>query len=395
MAAIAEAQPQITKKKPPAPGLGWWKSLLLTLPIVPFTFFGLMGGLASGNAEPIMIIPGLITGILFTVFFFLMLVTGKTHRYRSALFILLAFALPVYLISRLFETFGTNMLTDEMTFSGLAQFCPLTMPMVLLPAVLKGVVVFPGEIAGGAVWFLLWVGVSLSIGRGWCSWGCFFGGWDEFFSRLRKKAVIKQVGPKWRLLPFAILLVIVLLSALTFHPIYCEWLCPFKTVSEFEAPTSLRTIAALVIFIALFIGLVIALPLLTKKRIQCALFCPFGAMQSFFNKINIFDVRIDPEKCNVQCKRCLRECPTFSLDESSLASGKALMSCTRCGQCVDACPQGAMSYHIKGTPADVSPNVPRLLYLYPAYILLSVLGGGIITSGLWRILKWITTGSMI
>jgi ferredoxin-type protein NapH len=376
------------------PRMAIWKALLLTLPVVLFASGGLMEQLMGGHAQLIGVIPALIVWVLLTVFFFRMLVTGKTHRYRSALFILLAFALPFYLIPGLFATFGTNALTDAMTYSGKAQFCPMTMPMVLLPAVLKGVVVFPGRLAMGATWFLLWAGVSLAIGRGWCSWGCFFGGWDEFFSRLRKKPVIKPVNRKWTFLPFAILLAIVLLSALTFHPIYCEWLCPFKLVSEYEAPTSLRTMVALGIFPVLFLGLVIALPLLTKKRIQCALFCPFGAMQSFFNKINIFEVRLDPAKCT-GCQRCIRECPTFSLDESSLESGRALMSCTKCGQCVDACPQRAMSYHIKGTAVGIRPNVARLLYLYPAYILFSIVGGHIIVGGLARILMLMTTGSMI
>jgi len=371
-----------------------WKAVLLTLPVVPFASSHLMGELTSGEAQLIKIIPALLVWILLTVVFFLMLVTGKTYRYRSALFILVAFALPVYLIPQLFETFGTNMLTEEMTLSARAKFCPMTMPMVLLPAIFKGVVVFPGLVVEGALWFFLWAGASLAVGRGWCSWGCFFGGGDEFFSRLRKKPVIKQVDRKWRLLPFAILLAIVLLAAVTFHPIYCEWLCPFKVVSEFEAPTTLRTQVGLGIFISLFAGLVVTLPLLTKKRIQCALFCPFGAMQSFLNKINIFEVRIDPAKCT-QCKRCIRECPTFSLDDSSLESGKALMSCTKCGQCVDACPQGAISYHIKGTPIGIRPNTARVLFLYPAYILLSVVGGHIVTYGLWRVLKLITTGSMI
>ena len=384
----------LTRTREGSPRMAIWKALLLTLPMVPFTAIMLMQVLRSGAATPVMVIAALLIWILLTVSFALMLISGKTHRYRSALFILLAFLLPFYFIPNMIENYGTMMLSDEMLYSGEANFCPLTMPMLIVPAVLKKIVIFPGPVVGGATWFLLWVGTSLAVGRGWCSWGCFYGGWDEFFSRLRKKPAIKRVDRKWTYLPFAVLLAIVLLSAVTLTPIYCEWLCPFKTITEFEAPSSLKTIVTLGIFISLFIGLVIALPLLTKKRIQCALFCPFGAMQSFFNKINIFEVRIAPDKCS-ECKLCLRTCPTFSLDESSLESGKPLMSCMKCGQCVDGCPKGAISYHIKGTPVGVRPNVARVLFLYPAYILFSLLGGYIMTAGLWRIFKWVTTGSMI
>jgi polyferredoxin len=54
------------------------------------------------------------------------------------------------------------------------------------------------------------------------------------------------------------------------------------------------------IFIALFAVLVIALPLLTKKRTQCAFFCPFEAFQSIFNKTSVFDVNIDRTRCTAQ-----------------------------------------------------------------------------------------------
>jgi ferredoxin-type protein NapH len=384
----------LAQTKEGSPRMAIWKAMLLTLPIVPFAASGLMNSLTGGNAQLIDLIAGLTIWILLTAVFFRMLVTGKTHRYRSALFILLGLAVPLYLIPQFFEILGTNMLTPEMTYAGRARFCPMTIGAVILPAVLKGVVIFPGPIAEGAVYLFLWTGASLVLGRGWCSWGCVFGGWDECFSRLRKKAVIKHVDRKWRFLPFAVLLAIVLLSAITLHPIYCEWLCPFKVVSEFEAPVSLATTVALGIFPLTFLGLVVALPLLTKKRIQCGLFCPFGALQSFFNKISIFEPRIDLDKCS-QCKRCLRECPTFSLDEGSLVSGKALLSCTRCGQCVDACPKEAMSYHIKGTRIGVSRHAARLLFLYPAYILFCGFGGAVVTGALWRVLRLITTGSMI
>jgi ferredoxin-type protein NapH len=191
-----------------------------------------------------------------------------------------------------------------------------------------------------------------------------------------------------------VLLAIVLLSTVAFSPIYCEWLCPFKMVTEFQAPSTLLAQVQVTIFVVLFIALVIALPLLTRRRIQCGLFCPFGAMQSFLNKINIFDVRIDPEKC-AQSRQCVRTCPTFSLDESSLASGNPLMTCAKCAQCVDVCPREAISYHVKGTPLKASPAAAPVLFLYPAYLLLLFLGGGIVAAGLLRILRLVATGSML
>jgi len=379
-----------------------WKAVLLILPAALLSSLTWLGNLMGGDVDALIVVSLVASWLGFNVLFVLMLTTGKTYRYRSIMFILTAIALPLDFIPYMVETYGSMMLTDDVMYSGGASFCPLTMPMILIPALLKGVVIFPGEVLPGAakgafsMMFILWVGASLAVGRGWCSWGCFYGGWDELFSRICKKPLIKhkQIDSRWRYLPYAVLLAIVLLSAITFSPVYCEWLCPFKVVTEFQAPSSTLAIIQIAIFVLLFVGLVIVLPLLTKRRIQCGLFCPFGAMQSFLNKINVFEVRIDPEKCS-QCKKCIRECPTFSLDESSLESGKPLMTCTKCAQCVDTCPQGAISYHIKGTPLKANPTVAKVLFLYPAYILLMFLGAGSVAAALYRILRLITTGSML
>lgn len=386
----------------PRPGMAVWKAVLLILPIALLSSVAWLPSVLAGQAEPLQAVAFPVAYLGFFTVFVPMLTSGQTHRYRSVLFIMVAIALPLDFIPWMIKTTGSMMLTDESIYSAGASFCPLTMPMIIIPALVKRTVIFPGELlpqaAHGAfsVMFIIWVGTSLAVGRGWCSWGCFYGGWDELFSRLRRKPVIqhKQIDRRWIYLPFAVLLAIVLLAAVTLSPIYCEYLCPFKIVTEFAAPTTLLTIIQMVVFVGLFIGLVIVLPLLTRRRTQCGLFCPFGAMQSFLNKINVFEVRIDPDKCS-QCKRCIRECPTFSLDESSLDSGKPLMTCTKCAQCVDACPKGAITYHIKGTSLKASAAVARNLFLVPAFLLMGLIDAGTVAAGLWRILKLITTGSML
>ena len=145
---------------------------------------------------------------------------------------------------------------------------------------------------------------------------------------------------------------------------------------------------------SLFIGLVIVLPILTKKRIQCSLFCPLGALQSLTNKINVFDIRVDKSKCT-DCKACIRTCPNFAMDENSLAAGKTMLSCSKCGKCVDTCPKHAIDYHIKGTAVATRPNLARVLFIYAAYLVTIVLGGGILATAIYRLLKLITTGSLL
>jgi len=165
-------------------------------------------------------------------------------------------------------------------------------------------------------------------------------------------------------------------------------------VTEFEEISSSKILLQTIIFFSLFVGLVIVLPILTKRRVQCGLFCPMGAFQSFTNKFNIFEVRIDPEKC-VQCNLCAKTCPTFSIDEESVNKGKPRITCTKCGKCVDACPKEAVSFHIKGTPLGVSYEKARLMFIYPAFLFLAIMGSGMITGAIYRVLLLVTTGSMI
>ena len=155
-------------------------------------------------------------------------------------------------------------------------------------------------------------------------------------------------------------------------------------MTEFPEVTSAETAVQAVIFGSLFIGLVLVLPVLTRLRTQCTFLCPFGAFQSLFNRLSVFEVRIDRTKCT-DCVTCRRACPTLSLDEGSVARGRAMMSCMRCGACVDACPKGAVVWHVKGTSITASPELARLLFLYPAWAFATLFGGSIIASTVQKI----------
>ncbi len=373
-----------------------WKSVLLCLPMAVVTFILLSkGSLPKGG--PALLAFALVF-LFFNAVFFLMIHTGKTDRWRAPVFIIYSATFVLSFISHLIEARGSMSLSEANVVEGLTPFCHIVIPMTLIPAALTKTIIFPGTILGGyasiASMFALWIGASLSLGRGFCSWFCFFGGLDDGFSRIRKKPFIKQIDPKWRYLPFAVLLVVVIWAALAMAPVYCQWLCPYKTVTEFSAVTSVTTLIQAIIFVSLFIALVVVLPILTRRRIQCSLFCPFGAFQSFTNKLNVFEVRVDPEKC-VKCGLCARECPTFSVDREKAASGRAALTCMKCGKCVDNCPRHAAFFHIKGTPLTGGFEGYRRLFLYPAFLFLATLSSEYMQDAVVRVVKLVTTGSLI
>jgi ferredoxin-type protein NapH len=376
-------------------GMAIGKSLALTIPMALLTGLLLMGG--GLESDPLYRASAGITWLGLNAVFFRMLATGKTHRWRSVLFILMALAMVFWFLYEVFTLRGSNVVTEANAIQGEVPFCHLVIPMVIVPALLTGTVIFPGSLLTGfasiASMLVLWLGTTLAIGRGWCSWVCFYGGWDEGFSNILKKPVIKNIDRRWALFPWAFLLFIVLTSALTLSPVYCDWFCPFKAVTEFGAVNSIRAVIQTVLFVSIFLGLVIVLPILTKRRTQCGLFYPFGAMQSLTNAINVFDVRIDTEKCT-SCGLCIRQCPTFSIDERSLARGRTLATCTKCGRCVDACPKKAITFHVLGTPAGIRPNLARVLFLYPAFLVFTAMGGGMILFAIRHLLRLAFSGSI-
>ena len=374
-----------------APPRGIGRSLLLSVPMALLTLL-LFTPVLRQPGRPAKL-AALIAWAFMIALFFLMMRTRETYRWRRIFFVTLGFLFPVGFIWDLIALRSSMSIPMERMISGDTPFCFMVLPMTLIPAALTKTIIFPGSILPTpsnphsiAMMVALWLLATIILGKAWCSYGCFFGGLDEGFSSIAKKARLRKINPRWRLAPWAILVAIVLLSAATYEPTYCMWLCPFKAVTEFPQVRSTQTALQFGIFIALFLGLVVVLPFLTKRRTQCAFFCPFGAFQSIFSRTSIFDIRIDKEKCGAGCLLCQNNCPTLAIDQDAIRAGKTLSSCMRCGACVDVCRKDAAVWHIKGTPVGVKPERARLLYLYAAWTFASMFGGSIIANSLQKLI---------
>ena len=366
------------------------RSLLLTLPILLWSL--LMFGNPNAHADRLSHIAGAVTSAFMIVLFFMMMKTRSTYRWRRYFFVSLGILFPIGFIHNLFVMRGSMGIPIEEMIAGRTPFCFMPIPLLILPAAFTRTLVFPGSIAGTshgiAAMVGLWLAITLVIGKGWCSYACFFGGIEEGMAAIPPRAKIRKLDPRWRYLPWAVLLAMVLLSLAIFEPAYCMWLCPFKAVTEYVAARNMLGLVQNVIFVVLFAGLVIVLPLLTKKRTQCSFFCPFGAFQSIFNKTSIFEIKIDSAQCK-PCLLCQNACPTMSLSKESIARGETLMSCMKCGACVDVCPRHAVVWHIKGTEIAWKPERARLMFLYAAWAMAVMFGGSIITQGLATLLHFL------
>jgi polyferredoxin len=365
-------------------------SVLLTLPIAIWSFLMFAHFWQPNRSAQIAII---MTAVFMIALFFMMMRTRSTYRWRRWFFVAMGLLFPVGFIHTVIAMRGTMGIPIEEMIAGRTPFCFLPIPLLILPAALTKTVVFPGSIlpgrgmagAGMAAMAGMWLAITIVVGKGWCSYLCFFGGIEEGMAAVVPRAKLKKIDTRWRYGPWAVLLATSLLSLALFDSVYCMWLCPFKAVSEYVAARNTLGLVQNGIFIVLFAGLVIALPLLTKKRTQCAFFCPFGAFQSIFNKTSVFDVKIDRTRCS-PCVLCKTACPTMSLTDESIAQGETLLSCMKCGACVDVCPKDAAVWHIKGTEVASKPERARLLLLYAAWGMAIMFGGGIIAQGLATIL---------
>jgi len=172
-----------------------------------------------------------------------------------------------------------------------------------------------------------------------CGWGCPFGALQELLHSLPwlRKMKRKSKPPFWvmnliRTVLFLVTLLVLfgVVSGKRGFVVY-HLVNPFNLFNlEFETFSIILTVAA-----SLILGLVIYRPF-------CQVICPFGFLSWLTERLSIYRVRIDHDRCD-ECGICDRACPSSAAD--GLVKRVAFPAdCFSCARCLSVCPTDAIHY---------------------------------------------------
>lgn len=197
--------------------------------------------------------------------------------------------------------------------------------------------------------FILAAGVL--FGRAICGFICPFGLIQELLYKVPfpKKKLWK--GFTYIKYIFLVFFVLLLPVACTNElgmgaPAFCEYICPVGTLEGgipllATHPELRKTIGALFSLKACILVLTLT-GCFSVCRFFCKVMCPLGAIYGLLNKISIYHMEIDKEKC-ISCGKCHIECPM----DVNPAETPNSAECIRCGKCTACCPKQVLSLRFR------------------------------------------------
>lgn len=203
---------------------------------------------------------------------------------------------------------------------------------------------FPYYVLGILIFF------GVILGRAICGFLCPFGFFQDLLNRIPFYKKIKEwKGDRiLRHLKYIILVVFVIVLPIIYKltPFYCKYICPSGTVAGILlaiSDNSLFHVFGKIFAWKFSLLIIVIITSIMIFRPFCKYICPLGAFYGFFNRISLFSISLDEEKC-IGCKRCHSACE-MCVDPSANPNSA---ECIRCGKCINVCPKDALHYCIGG-----------------------------------------------
>lgn len=285
----------------------------------------------------------------------------------------------IILHSILWYVFGIHVLT---------KLCPFTFATQVGSLELNFTILF---------WTLVF-GSTLFLGRAFCAWGCMFGAYQDFVSRVTKTLRIKPIKSKYGRWLLAFIVTLLIVSFILTNQNYWPSLYWFAAMTVFAGMTvwwlvekdkSVKNLLTLpkYIYVAQYLGGIIALWITlnvfqkgftfvfekygvfadeqwvalfllaalvalgivtVEKRVFCKYLCPVGMVLRFTSAIPFpkkYKVRATGEQC-IQCGKCNKECmmglkPMEEIDKYGVVKDP---NCINCLACVSTCPKNVLDF---------------------------------------------------
>jgi ferredoxin-type protein NapH len=275
---------------------------------------------------------------------------GRLHAWRFLLarrlvqaMLLLAFFGTAHWGWRVLEA---PLLAGNLSAAKLAGSVPLADPFAVLQILATGHALATPALLGAG---LVLAGWTLLGGRSFCAWACPLGIVTDAARWARTRFGIRDLFALPPGVRYGTLALALALSVLTGVAAF-EWVSPIAMLHrELVFGAGLGLTAALSVF--LFDALVL-------RHGWCGHLCPLGAFWSIAGRAGLAKVGFDDATCT-RCGDCLKACPeprVLNFNDCARAGFVAAGECTNCASCIAICPEESLRFTLRALARPAAPS---------------------------------------